>query len=699
MAEASQPDLRADLSKLYSKTSSFEERLTNLEDALSSLEESLGASANLLETLVEFKTYAQEKLKSGGGEKLGDVERELTGLKDEVRRVGEQAKSTPAGVPPEELEKLKDDVKSLNEKIIRGESAHDGLRKDMELIDFQSMQDYIHNLENSILKIIESQEKLQQKVQASDVTVIDRKLADWEETLAKTDVEKLEAELEEIQKLIAKSDPEKTATEVYALKNAQQKTEAAAEGNVREINIKMGQLEGRLASVAGTGEELKTLQNTALQLTNKQTGMLKEIDELKKNLENSAPRLEKTGEIQNDLLARISALEALKEEMEADKRSRQAFLDTLQRSGFTAKSMGDLQNLMVEGARVEDSLRKYSTDKKLDVDLIVDSITRKAYDKISIEMNTLTNGIADARNHFTTEMNRVDSDIRGLAENINTREEVISNRLGERIKDLNTLHNTLATDMSNIRTNTEGQMNKFGTTVRTLNEVIVGKFRLIDGKISTNTDVINTVSKSLRADIDGIKEAVPGQFAEIEKKMSDLSKSIGSEKMNEMENRVAEDRILIGKMTVLIKKIQENYNPAKINETRIKVERLESILNSIEGGKPEMLTKIASLEQQMSKIDIGRIMALIDKIETVKDEISGISTKISPDKYHARLNDLESRMNEMHDTVQDHSRIHETVQDLNVKLSVMKDHVKSIKDEVSKKKLEMPHERDYLVLE
>lgn len=706
MAEAAQPDLRADLSKLYSKTSSFEERLTNLEEALSSLEESLGASANLLETLVEFKTYAQEHLKSGGGEKLGELEREVSGLREEMKKTGEQAKSAPAGILPSDLEKLKNEIKGLNEKIIREEGAQEGLRKDIELIDFQSIQDYVNNLENSILKIIESQEKLQQKIESSDIKEIERKIKDWKETAEKTDAAQIAADVGEIKKTLAKARPEKTAGEVELLKGEieelkkeQKNIGGKIEGaEPKETAAKILAIEERLFNLARIGEDFRILQNNVLQLSDRQAAGTKELDGIKKAQEEAAPRIEKTGDIQAELISRIKGIEDLKAEMEADRKARQSFLETLGKTGFTAKAIEDLKNLMEEGTRVEESLRKYSTDKKLDVDLIVDSITRKTYDKLAIEMNTLTSEINDVRNHFTTESNRIDSDIRGLADGLNTREEVINNRLGERIKDLNTLHNTLANDLSNLRTNAEGQLAKFGTTVRNLNEVIVGKLRLMDGKIGTNAEAMNTVSRSLRSDIEGIKEAVPGQFAEMEKKLSDLSKSVGSEKMKEMEDRVAEDRILIGKMTVLIKKMQENYNPAKINETRIKVERLESILNSIEGGKPEMLNKIAGLEQQMSKIDVGRIMSLIDKIETVKDEIAGISTKISPDKYHAKLNELESRMDEMHVKVQDHSRINETVQDLNVKLAVMKDHVRTIKEEVQKKKAPT-RDSDYLILE
>ncbi len=697
MAEApKEPDLRTDLTKLYGKANSFEERITNLEDALSSLEESLGASANLLETLVEFKAYAQERLRSGGSE---EAQKEIGALREEIRKIGEQAKSAPAGMPPAEFEKIRGDMGALKEHILKVEGAQDGLRKDIELIDFQSIQEYVNSLENSILKIIESQEKLQQRIEGSDVKEIERKIKEWREAAEKADVGQLAADIQNLKSTVAKSSPEKTAQDVEVLKDSLQKLETRIEGgSLKEINSQIGQIEERLTNFARTGEDFKILQNNVFQLTDRQSGMLKDLAEIKKAREEETPKIEKTGDMQKELVERIKAIEQLKEEMEADKSARKAFLETLEKTGFTSKSIDELRNLMGEGARVEDSLRKYSTDKKLDVDLIVDSITRKTYDKISIEMNTLTNEITDLRNHFTTETNRIDSDIRGLTDGLNTREEVINNRLGERIKDLNTLHNTLASDVSSLRTNTEGQLTKFGTSLRNLNEVIVGKVKLMDAKIGTNTEVLNNTARNLRSEIDGIKDAVPQQFGEMEKKLSDLSKSVGSEKMKELEDRVAEDRILIGKMTVLIKKLQENYNPTRINETRIKVERLESILNAIEGGKPEMLNKIASLEQQMSKIDVGRIMSLIDKIETVKDEIASVGTKISPEKYHARLSDLESKVEEMHSKVQDHSRIHETVQDLNVKLAVMKDHVKSIKEEVQKKK-PAPRESDYLVLE
>ena len=148
-------------------------------------------------------------------------------------------------------------------------------------------------------------------------------------------------------------------------------------------------------------------------------------------------------------------------------------------------------------------------------------------------------------------------------------------------------------------------------------------------------------------------------------------------------------------------KLQETYDPTKINALRMKVERVETILKDIEEGKSTIMDKITTLDGQVAKVDLGRIITLVDKVETVRNEIGQLSKSIAlPADMDTKVSNLQDKVRYLERETEKHADTHKVIKQLDTKMAVMKEHVRSIKDEVKKKKNMPVHiGKEYLVLD
>ncbi len=216
-------------------------------------------------------------------------------------------------------------------------------------------------------------------------------------------------------------------------------------------------------------------------------------------------------------------------------------------------------------------------------------------------------------------------------------------------------------------------------------------------RLKANMESTAELDEKMNSQLEATRAGLEGRLAEFSTEIA----NVAPERIKELNNMVAEDRMLIGKLTVLIKKIQEIYDPTKINSIKMKVERLESILKDLEDGKSSIMDKVTTLDDQLAKVDLGRIITLVDKVETVRNEIGQLSSAMAlPADLDKKVSNLQDKVRYIEMETQKQANVHKTLKELDTKMAVMKEHVRSIKDEVkAKKNIPIHIGKEYLLLD
>jgi len=216
-------------------------------------------------------------------------------------------------------------------------------------------------------------------------------------------------------------------------------------------------------------------------------------------------------------------------------------------------------------------------------------------------------------------------------------------------------------------------------------------------RLKANMESTAELDSKMNSQLEAIRAGLEGSLAEFSTQLANAS----PDKVKEVSNMVAEDRMLIGKLTILIKKMQDTYDPTRINSMKMKVERLENILKDLEEGKSSIMDRVTTLDDQLAKVDLGRIISLVDKVETVRNEIGQLSSSMAlPADIEKRVSNLQDKVRYIEMETQKQANMHKTLKELDSKMAVMKEHVRSIKDEVkAKKNIPVHIGKEYLLLD
>ncbi len=419
-------------------------------------------------------------------------------------------------------------------------------------------------------------------------------------------------------------------------------------------------------------EKVLSKAHVSKELLNEFTSKVDEAKRIKDKIDEAGKVSEKLGSVQANAEKTTSRLESLlKEKAGKDKKKKEELDNALMK---IRDRIGQIDEKFQEICS-EDSEAEVEGIAALrsDIDELVQELADVSYDITTLQERTR---MLDGRISFSSDFSK--NQLEKILSILKAKTEILDRMSVDNEKT----HK----DMANIVLDVEDTKIQAEKRISTLSR-----------RVRANMESISELDSKTTDKLDAVQTGVEGRLAEFSVELSNVS----PDKIKEMDNKVAEDRMLIGKLTVLIKKLQETYDPTKINSLRMKVERLETILRALEEGKSAIMDKITTLDGQISKVDLGRILTLVDKVETVRNEIGQLSKSLAlPADVEKKVSNMQDKVRYLEREVERQADTHKTIKQLDMKMAVMKEHVRGIKDEVKKKKNIPVHiGKEYLMLD